>query len=322
MDKVTRNGKPIERLGRKTIGPFPLRGGSQFPKGDVIMKKVVFFVLSLMLLTNQTNLIHAADVDKNERLDIITEHVNEGVIGIDYQSNDTKAKKVVIKKGDQKYIYNLLSNDEIINYPLQLGDGEYSINIYENISGTKYKSVEKQSVTVKQTDINNVFLQSILEINWREDDDSIQLANELVMKEEKRQQQLTGNDKYVLSDTEKIDVIYDYVIENIRYDYDKINGLESTYTPDNDATIASKTGICYDYSSLLASMLRSQGIPAKMVKGYAQGSDVYHAWNEIYLSGENRWVVVDPTNDAYREQNGFSYDFEKAASSYTKMKEF
>ena len=87
-------------------------------------------------------------------------------------------------------------------------------------------------------------------------------------------------------------------------------------------TLEVKSGICYDYASLLASMLRSQGIPTKMAKGYANTSSVYHAWNEVYLSDEDRWVVADPTYDAYMVQNGYSYSFEKERENYNKVKEF
>jgi transglutaminase-like putative cysteine protease len=68
-------------------------------------------------------------------------------------------------------------------------------------------------------------------------------------------------------------------------------------------------------------MLRSQGIPTKMVKGYAKDSTIYHAWNEIYLEKEKRWIVVDVTSDAYLLQNGSKIQFERVSTSYTKIKE-
>jgi transglutaminase-like putative cysteine protease len=53
--------------------------------------------------------------------------------------------------------------------------------------------------------------------------------------------------------------------------------------------MSSRTGICYDYASLMCAMLRSQGIATRMIHGNTpQG---YHAWNEVYMDGQG-WVVV------------------------------
>ena len=43
-------------------------------------------------------------------------------------------------------------------------------------------------------------------------------------------------------------------------------------------------------------MLRSQGIPTKLVKGYSDNVDGYHAWNEVYINEE--WITIDTTLDA------------------------
>ena len=65
-----------------------------------------------------------------------------------------------------------------------------------------------------------------------------------------------------------------------------------------------KSGICFDYAALMTAMLRTQGIPTKLVVGYA--GSVYHAWistyteetgwvnNIIYFDGNN-WKLMDPT---------------------------
>ena len=80
--------------------------------------------------------------------------------------------------------------------------------------------------------------------------------------------------------------------------------LFRSYLPNIDDTMASGKGICFDYASLMAAMLRSQGIPTKLVVGYSGAA--YHAWISVYLKetgwvdkiiqfdGEN-WSLVDPT---------------------------
>jgi transglutaminase/protease-like cytokinesis protein 3 len=65
-------------------------------------------------------------------------------------------------------------------------------------------------------------------------------------------------------------------------------------------------------------MLRSTGIPAKLVKGYANyNPGVYHAWNEVYLDGQ--WHVIDTTLDA---STGIYDEIFKDASDYTKVSEY
>ena len=56
-------------------------------------------------------------------------------------------------------------------------------------------------------------------------------------------------------------------------------------------TLASGTGICFDYASLGAAMLRSLGIPCQVITGYVSPDDVYHAWNMVYIDGE--WISVE-----------------------------
>ena len=56
-------------------------------------------------------------------------------------------------------------------------------------------------------------------------------------------------------------------------------------------TLSTGKGICFDYASLAAAMLRSQGIPTKLIFGYVSPDDVYHAWNMFYTE-ESGWVTV------------------------------
>ncbi len=80
--------------------------------------------------------------------------------------------------------------------------------------------------------------------------------------------------------------------------------VQVDYIPDPDNTMASKTGICLDYSSLMVAMLRSQQIPTRMEIGYA--GTAYHAWLSAYIKdvgwvngvvefdGKD-WSMMDPT---------------------------
>ena len=86
---------------------------------------------------------------------------------------------------------------------------------------------------------------------------------------------------------EKVEVIYNFVVTTLSYDREKAATVKSGYLPDLDAVLEEEKGICFDYAALMTGMLRSQGIPCKMVFGYA-GTD-YHAWISVWTE-DTGWV--------------------------------
>ena len=87
--------------------------------------------------------------------------------------------------------------------------------------------------------------------------------------------------KTATSDLDAVADIYYYVTETISYDEEKAKTVPTGYLPDLDETLTSCKGICFDYASLMAAMLRSQDIPAKLEIGYS--GKVYHAWISVYI---------------------------------------
>ena len=81
--------------------------------------------------------------------------------------------------------------------------------------------------------------------------------------------------------------IYDYVVNTLTYDAKKAASVQSGYLPVLDDVLAAKTGICFDYASLMVGMLRSQGVPCKLVVGYA--GTAYHAWINVWTE-ETGWI--------------------------------
>ena len=94
-----------------------------------------------------------------------------------------------------------------------------------------------------------------------------------------------------------LNAVYDYICSSISYDRDKAASVKSGYLPDPDETLQTGKGICFDYAALAAAMLRSQGIPTKMIFGYVAPKDLYHAWNMFYTD-ETGWVTVGFEADA------------------------
>lgn len=103
------------------------------------------------------------------------------------------------------------------------------------------------------------------------------------------------------TDKETARKLYDWVGAQVKYDYDKVkdyeeNGNWREQTP--QMTFDTKLGVCIDYSRLYAVMARSQNLSVRVVTGLGydgRGGYGPHAWNEVYLSEENRWVPLDST---------------------------
>lgn len=72
--------------------------------------------------------------------------------------------------------------------------------------------------------------------------------------------------------------------------------------------LATRRGVCQDFSHLLLACVRAMGVPARYVSGYIRtyppgggpapllGADATHAWVSVW-SPESGWVDLDPTNN-------------------------
>lgn len=236
-----------------------------------------------------------------------TRDLGKGLIHV--TNNDGGKLKIMIEKDGAKYTYDQNSAGVRETYPLQLGNGIYKVSLLKNISGTSYRLVESKSVTLKLADPNSVFLTSIQTINWNIDSKAVQKAVEL-----------TKNAKTL---QEKAKLLWGYMYQNNSYDYVKAATIYSGYVPVVDKTLEEKKGICYDFSSLFAAMLRSQGTPAKLIKGYAPDyASGYHAWNEAYDASLGKWVVIDTTYDLQIFARSKTPVMSKNSTDFNKLYEY
>jgi len=262
--------------------------------------------------------------------DLQEEYSDQGVVDLFYNAGVNKKVILVIALGRKKYTYDIKDDSKYIYFPLQLGSGKYVIEIFENVKDEKYKKVYSKEINVLVQDSRLVYLNTIQIVDWDMDTSVVEMADNLIRDEKIRRYQESNNEEFkesdldeiVLTDIEKIEVVYLYVVKNIRYDYFKLDGLQSDYIPDIEDVFNEKEGICYDYSAILASMLRSLNIPTKLVKGYTTKTDVYHAWNEVYVEDENRWIIVDTTYDSYLFERSKAFELEKDEKDYTNAYEY
>ncbi len=230
----------------------------------------------------------------------------QGTVSLKYSLAETKKCKVMVQKGEKKQYYDLIGNTGSETFPLQMGKGTYTVAVLENVTGNRYRYVAKETVALEQEDATNPYLQSVQMIKWEAGDPAIKKAHELVQ----------GKD----TDAEKLEAVYSYLVNNFKYDYAKLGRLASGYLPDINATYKMKTGICYDFSSLFAAMLRSVEVPAKLVKGYGEGIQGYHAWNEVYIDG--KWQLVDTSHDIQMREYAQTCAMYKDSRQYNKGSEF
>ncbi len=258
------------------------------------MKKIMLTLIVLMMFVTTAN-VGFADSSN------IEVNTADGTVEVDLNSTNYSSFKAIIEKDGVEYIYNVVSKTEA--FPLQMGSGEYTVSILGSNDGRRFRLLSKETIKVELEE-NAVFLGSSQNVKWDEKSATTILAKELT--------------KDAKTDKEKFDAIHDYVINNISYDYKKVEKMPKGYIPNADSTLTDESGICYDFASVLAAMLRSVDVPTKLVKGYSSYTPVYHAWNEVLIDGE--WIVVDASTDSIFVANNVSVQVEKDASDYKASK--
>lgn len=175
-------------------------------------------------------------------------------------------------------------------FPFSEGNGSYQINVLENTTGDKYAVLLSETITVALENEFSPFLYPNQYVDFTASSQAVKKGEELV--------------KDTYSDLEAIENIYTYVIEHITYDEKKAGEVRDGYLPVIDDTLASGSGICFDYASLMTAMMRTQRIPTKLEIGYS--GDVKHAWISAYVDevgwvdriiefDGSSWTLMDPT---------------------------
>lgn len=218
---------------------------------------------------------HADQAQGNEQVKLDLSATEYGYVAVLAYSG-VRLKFQVIK-GEVTYNYDMSGDGTPSVFPIQSGDGRYTFRVLEKVAEGKYAVVYTADCDVKLQSEFEPFLRPSDYVSYDAESDCVKKAAELAGSEESR--------------LGVVENIYDYICEEITYDRELAATVKSGYLPDPDETLATGKGICFDYASLAAAMLRSQGIPVKMVFGYVSPDDLYHAWNMFYTE-ETGWVTV------------------------------
>jgi len=237
---------------------------------------------------NITATASGTNVKSNAYAVIDYSNTDDGYVMVKYNADTSSKLKAQVKGPDTTYTYSL-TPQQWAAFPLSDENGDYQISIYENVTGTKYAVVLSASVTVRMEDEFAPFLRSNQYVNFDSAPNTVAKAKSLC----------AG----VSDSLKKVERVYDFVV-SMTYDQELANNVQSGYTPNLDRVLSRMSGICFDYAALMTGMLRSQGVPAKLVIGYA--GDAYHAWinvwsestgwvdGVIYFDGVH-WKRMDPT---------------------------
>lgn len=225
----------------------------------------------------------------NEIVSIDASNVTDGYVMIKYDGASDKAKLQITNPDDTVYAYTL-SVGSYETFPLSGSDGDYQLDVLEHAYDDMYALAFSQNITVALSDEFKPFLYPNQYVWFTKDYEAVNYGIELSDRSS--------------NDLDYVEQVYNYVIETISYDQEAAENISVDYLPDIDRTMETKKGICFDYASLMASLLRSQGIPTKLVVGYS--GTAYHAWISVYLKeigwvdniiqfdGKN-WSLMDPT---------------------------
>lgn len=257
---------------------------------------------------------------------------NDGYVRVKWTKAPVSRARCIVKwtkDGEPKNVQYLMNKEQSfgkwIKIPLTAGNQRYTVQF---------------ELLYSEEDINNSKIEAELDLI---DNDILALKFDTAMEDEnawtlvstvnadyeaspnasKKAAELTKNCK---TDAEKITAIFNYVAKTIKYDYvglkneeKRVAAGESLFIVDSernlnpDNILKTKKGVCAHYASLMAAMLRSVGVPCKMVHGSMKKSDGTtggHAWVAVKpetgkldtkalgagMEPDGEWIRLDPTN--------------------------
>jgi transglutaminase-like putative cysteine protease/predicted small secreted protein len=243
------------------------------------------------------------DVHRTDDFVIDYSNRNSGYFTVAYSGSLTRIALWVTAPNGRKYEYDMPNPDRSLKgLPFSEGNGTYTIEFFEGIAGMETMSPRGSfTVDVRLSNANSPFLMSNHYVQYS--------RNHAIVNEGAR---LSAGK----TEIEKVEAIYNWFVDNIVYDYDLAASVKSGYTPDLARLLRNRKGICFDYASGMAAMLRTQGIPARLETGWANGT--FHSWISVYTRSTgwvngwiqfngSRWVLMEPTWAAMNGDNNKNF---------------
>ena len=228
---------------------------------------------------------------KADKLTVDASNADQGYIMVKGPKTKTRMK-VTVEITGTKLQYDINGEGEYEVFPLQLGRTNYTVSLWRQVEGKKYGKIGQVKVAAKMEDELSCFLYPNQYVNYKKDSPCVKEAAEIC--------------KGLETETEKFEAIWKYIVKNFQYDYIKSVTVagSSGLLPDIESCWKGKKGICQDLSAMACAMMRTQGIPARLVIG-TLGSGTPHAWVVAHVDGEERFF--DPTAELNASNKSDSY---------------
>lgn len=172
--------------------------------------------------------------------------------------------------------YDLPGTAKYIVVPLQMGSGYYEATLYENVSGKKYMEAGSMGFYAELEQENIAFLYPNQYVDYTRESGAVAESDSLSQGQSQRA---------------IFDAVCNFMKSGFVYDFIKAVSIKPGMLPDIDGSFEKRMGVCQDLSAIMCCMLRIQGIPSRLVIGYADGE--YHAWVVATVDGED--IFYDPT---------------------------
>ena len=173
-------------------------------------------------------------------------------------------------------MYDINPSGMLEAFPLQLGSGAYKFEMFENVTGNKYSAEGQTTLSVQLYDEDAAFLVPNQYVSYEQYTEAVQKSD-----------QLCGN----AGQADAYKAITSFMVSEFQYDFVRAKTISSGTLPDIDYCYSNRMGICQDLAAVTCCMLRVQGVPARLMIGYADS--YYHAWITARVNGEN--IFFDPT---------------------------
>ena len=231
-----------------------------------------------------------SSVEKNDNCIIDYSNTSKGYVNVKY--TETTNKKIAVQvtgPGGSTYTYTIRKKD-YETLPLTDGNGSYKVQVLKNISGNSYAYVLTANFNASLSNQFQPYIRPNQYVDYSAGSKCVKKAESLCKKAK--------------TELAKVKKVYNWVIKYFSYDYNKARTVKAGYLPELDTIYNKKKGICFDYAATMTAMLRSQGVPVKLVIGYT-GKE-YHAWINVYskkkgwITGAiyiaaDKWKLMDPT---------------------------
>lgn len=212
-----------------------------------------------------------------DRLTVDYSHMDQGYVMVKAKKTE-KRMQLKVNHGSDSVHYEINGNGAYEIIPLQFGSGRYqfTLMIAQKKGSNRCSCAGTVMLNCRMANDDNCFLYPNQYVDYDADSPLVEKAQEICRG---------------LTDPKEIaKAICGYVSNHFVYDWLKAGMVKSGQAkgllPDIGTTWETKKGICQDLSAVLCAMLRSQGIPAKLAIGSADGS--YHSWVVIIIDGKTK----------------------------------